>query len=310
LTLKIIPILLSTLLLSSCWSSDLEDAQELGFSSIEEMTVITSQGYETKKLYDERYLKYGFDSIELMNAFQSNGYESMSDYEIVKSRTPKWFINNCKGSDHYINDCFGKRIIWYGIVSNIGSNAANIDVRGDKGAKIDTSNPFSLRIDSKSLKHHGVKKGQLIEFHGRIDEENFVTPDIESVTFVRFESEEDQKIRDKRVADKIARKNKKEKQYFEKNKYNAKWLMNKYGISAGMTCSRKIPKLAKYDHKWTDEMFEAKFSHYKSDISSPGVLTVLGDKIKFQNGFGAWMKMEYWCKYDTQNRVVIDYGLQ
>ncbi len=85
--------------------------------------------------------------------------------------------------------------------------------------------------------------------------------------------------------------------------------MSKYEISAGLLCSREIPKLSKYDHKWTDGWYETKFSHYKNEVSTPGVLTVIGDKIKFQNGFGAWMKMQYWCKYDTQNKIVIDYGL-
>ncbi len=308
--MKYLIIIALSVLLSSCWTSDLEDAQELGFSSVEEMTNITSQGYETKKAYDERYKKYGFDSIELMEVFQSNGYETMSEYERVKNRTPEWFINNCKNSNRYMDDCFGKRIIWYGIVSSVGSSVANIDVRGDQGVKPKTSNPFAfLRIDSKSLIDYGVKEGQLIEFHGRIDQENFVTPDIEGITFVRFESEEAQKLRNKMITDKIAKEKKKEKKGFEKNKYNAKWLMDKYEISAGTTCSREIPKLAKYDHKWTDGMFETKFAYYKKDVSSPGVLTVLGDKIKFQNGFGAWKKMEYWCDYDTIRKTVVGYGL-
>jgi len=144
----------------------------------------------------------------------------MSDYKTVKSRTPEWFINNCKGSSDYMNNCFGKRIIWYGMVNSVGSSTVSISVRGDKGDKLKTSNPFSLRIDSKSLKHHGVKKGQLIEFHGRIDQENFVTPDVESITFVRFESEEAQKLRNKRRADKADKAERKEKRHKKNINYS------------------------------------------------------------------------------------------
>jgi len=302
-------ILLSTVLLSSCWSPDIEDAQELGFSSVEEMTRVTSQGYKTKKEYDERYKKYGFESVEMMKVFQSNGYETMFDYEMVKGRTPEWFVKNCEGESDYMTACFGKRIIWYGMVNSVGPNSVSIYVRGDKGDKIKTSNPFSLTIDSRSLKHHGVKEGQLIEFHGKIDQENFITPDIENITFVRFESKEDQESRNQRKMNKIAKDKKVQRDDIEKNKYNATWLMNKYEISAGTKCSIKIPKLAKYDYEWTDGFLEVKFPYYKKQVSSQGVLTVLGNKIKFQNGFGAWMRMEYWCDYDTVNRVVVDYGV-
>ena len=209
-------ILLSTVLLSSCWSPDIEDAQELGFSSIEEMTRVTSQGYKTKKEYDERYKKYGFESVELMEAFQLNGYGTMSDYEMVKGRTPEWFVKNCKGESDYMTACFGKRIIWYGMVNSVGPNSATIDVRGDKGIKLKTSNSFALLIDSKSLKRHGVKKGQLIEFHGRIDQKNLVKPDIENISFVRFESKDAQILRNKKLAEKVAQKERREEDYKEK----------------------------------------------------------------------------------------------
>jgi hypothetical protein len=186
------------------------------------MTRVTSQGYKTKKEYDERYKKYGFESVELMKVFQSNGYETMLDYEMVKGRTPEWFINNCKNSSHYMNDCFGKKIIWYGIVNSVGPSAVSISVRGDKGDKLKTSDPFSLRIDSKSLKHHGVKKGQLIEFHGRIDQENFVIPDIENISLVRFEPDEAQKLREKRRVNQIVKEKRKKKRFNKKIDYNLK----------------------------------------------------------------------------------------
>ncbi len=58
--MKYLIIIALSVLLSSCWTSDLEDAKELGFSSVEEMNYAISQGYKTKKEYSKRYLKYGF----------------------------------------------------------------------------------------------------------------------------------------------------------------------------------------------------------------------------------------------------------
>ena len=37
-----------------------------------------------------------------------------------------------------------------------------------------------------------------------------------------------------------------------------------------------------------------------------GILTYIGDKIRFQNGFGAWQDMIYECDYDPSTKSAMD----
>lgn len=77
-------------------------------------------------------------------------------------------------------------------------------------------------------------------------------------------------------------------------------------VGAGVYCAEYVEKLAKYSHEWTDGMLELKFSHYRWKDIDKGVITHVGDKIKFQNGFGAWENYIYECDYDPINKTVLD----
>nr|VFK35242.1 MAG: protein of unknown function (DUF4875) [Candidatus Kentron sp. MB]VFK77195.1 MAG: protein of unknown function (DUF4875) [Candidatus Kentron sp. MB] len=63
---------------------------------------------------------------------------------------------------------------------------------------------------------------------------------------------------------------------------------DKHNITASVYCDDYVEKLAKYSHEWTDGMLEPKFSHFRWKDKSKDYITYIGDKIKFQNGFGAW----------------------
>jgi len=84
----------------------------------------------------------------------------------------------------------------------------------------------------------------------------------------------------------------------------------KYSISAGVYCEDYVEKLAQYSHGWTDGMLEPKFSQYRWKNINKGVVTYIGDKIKFQNGFGAWKNYVYECDYDPINEVILDVRAQ
>lgn len=77
-------------------------------------------------------------------------------------------------------------------------------------------------------------------------------------------------------------------------------------FEATVACEDRIEKLGLYTHKWTDGWLEPKFSHFRWKSMNQGIVTYMGDKIQFQNGFGAWIPHRYWCDYDTQNKVVLD----
>lgn len=86
-----------------------------------------------------------------------------------------------------------------------------------------------------------------------------------------------------------------------------KCLAEKNSASATVYCGTYIEKLAKYDFKWTNEgWFEQKFSHFRWKDKENGVVTYIGDKANFQNGFGAWQAHIYECDFDTRNEKVLD----
>lgn len=62
------------------------------------------------------------------------------------------------------------------------------------------------------------------------------------------------------------------------------------------TCIELVEESATYSSRWTDGLFGRKF--YEYDHSDETDVTVwFGDRIQFQNGFGAWSNMRYACKY-------------
>jgi hypothetical protein len=75
---------------------------------------------------------------------------------------------------------------------------------------------------------------------------------------------------------------------------------------ASYPCQKAVEKLAKYSAKWTDSTFEFKFDHMRWADQSRGVITYIGDKIQFQNGFGAYQNSIYECTYDPGSKTVIN----
>ena len=79
-----------------------------------------------------------------------------------------------------------------------------------------------------------------------------------------------------------------------------------WGSEADVYCSDHIEDYARYSHEWTDGFGEKKFN--RVIIMPPDYLTVkfVGDKVRFQNGFGAWQRMRYTCVYDPLNNSVVE----
>ncbi|WP_121211630.1 zinc ribbon domain-containing protein [Pseudomonas aeruginosa] len=81
---------------------------------------------------------------------------------------------------------------------------------------------------------------------------------------------------------------------------------DKFNVSAGVYCKEPVARLAKYTARWTDGMLEPKFSHFRWLDKSQGTITYIGDKIEFQNGFGAFQKHIYECDFDPARTQVLD----
>lgn len=76
--------------------------------------------------------------------------------------------------------------------------------------------------------------------------------------------------------------------------------------AASVYCKDDIERLAKYSVKWTDGSFETKMSRFRWSDQSKGIVTYLGDKAQFQNGFGAYQNVIYECDFDPASKAVLD----
>ncbi len=76
-------------------------------------------------------------------------------------------------------------------------------------------------------------------------------------------------------------------------------------VSKGVYCEDHIERLAQYSHQWTDGFLEPKFSRFRWKDQSAGTLTLIGDKIQFQNGLGAWQNHTYQCDIDPETDTVL-----
>ena len=74
---------------------------------------------------------------------------------------------------------------------------------------------------------------------------------------------------------------------------------------AALRCVREVERFAQYQAEWTDGTLQTKF--YMFRWQEPGsVITMLGDRVRFQNGFGAWQNMVYECDMDVRSKAVLD----
>ncbi|MBF0252153.1 MAG: hypothetical protein HQL35_16195 [Alphaproteobacteria bacterium] len=73
--------------------------------------------------------------------------------------------------------------------------------------------------------------------------------------------------------------------------------------AASVLCKDAVEKAATYRSEWTDGLFEPKLSLYKRG-SEDGQVVYFGDKVRFQNGFGAMANMVYACTFDPDRGVV------
>jgi hypothetical protein len=80
---------------------------------------------------------------------------------------------------------------------------------------------------------------------------------------------------------------------------------DKYAIWAGYECPVEIEKLATYRANWLDGWLEGKFTHYRWLSEESGTVTMIGDSLEFENGFGAGTNMIYECDIDPDAKTVL-----
>jgi hypothetical protein len=87
---------------------------------------------------------------------------------------------------------------------------------------------------------------------------------------------------------------------------NLQCLGDKKSIEAKFKCVPYVERLAKNNYEWVDKWYESKFSRFRWKDQKNLVITYIGDKIKYQNGFGAWVLSIYECDYNVSTQTVID----
>lgn len=72
-----------------------------------------------------------------------------------------------------------------------------------------------------------------------------------------------------------------------------------------LACKPAIQKLAKYDFEWTDGLATPAFAKLAWGDRKRGEIIYIGDEIKFQNGFGNFLKHKYACKFDPVSKAAM-----
>ena len=80
---------------------------------------------------------------------------------------------------------------------------------------------------------------------------------------------------------------------------------DRHAIAASVRCDDQIERLAQYSAEWTDGILEPKFSHFRWSPLGTGIVVYIGDKVRFQNGFGAWQNMIYECTYNPETEQAL-----
>ena len=84
---------------------------------------------------------------------------------------------------------------------------------------------------------------------------------------------------------------------------------NKFLPTANAKCPRHIERLLKYDYEWTDGWDRLKFNR-AMDLGG-GLVMYFGDKLRAQNGFGAWQNnVGYACSIDVNTKEVFDVSIR
>ena len=84
---------------------------------------------------------------------------------------------------------------------------------------------------------------------------------------------------------------------------------NKFLTTANARCPRHIERLLKYDYEWTDGFAKLKFDR-AIDLGD-GLVLYFGDKLRAQNGFGAWQNnVGYACSIDVNTKEVFEVSIR
>ena len=267
-------------------------AKSSGFLDSTEAQKFNSQGFNS---FDEVVKQRGFATVKETREAMKIGFTSKSEYSRALEITPEKYTKECKAD---FSACKGRKVIWYvredsdsdatgrrlKVVDSCEDQKSWLTVDGNMGSKF-IENRCS-RIVAKLLK------------------DNWLYDDIFILDTLESETETEAKNRVTAMAqlkllEMVAKKAKLDAE-LELHKTDARWMASNYRARISLICAPEVEKLAKYDFEWIGGWTAPKFPNYVGKVKKPYVLTIAGDAIKFQNGFGAYKKTKYYCDYNLK----------
>jgi hypothetical protein len=80
----------------------------------------------------------------------------------------------------------------------------------------------------------------------------------------------------------------------------------KHWSNAITRCMQRVEMLAKYEVEWDTGFSTTNFVPVAWAPDAKAVVVYVGDNVKFQNGFGAFLRHNYRCSFDTTRGIVVD----
>ena len=141
------------------------------------------------------------------------------------------------------------------------------------------------------IKDYEVAKSRGFETKSAMDAYETDKKGKEREARLQKQAKDKEKYKQKRVADE------------ENCKKNTACWADKKWLAATFACDDLIEKKSNFAFEWTVGLLGVKFVSHKARAN--GVITYVGDKIKFQNNFGAWQNYIYECDFATEKETVL-----
>lgn len=96
--------------------------------------------------------------------------------------------------------------------------------------------------------------------------------------------------------------------------FDAKLLDDKYSDDAQAACSAGaddyLQSKSRYAYSWdpsSEGFFGVRFDQFATEVAGAGILTLISNRAKLQNEFGAYQRIELRCDFDTETGKVLAY---
>lgn len=212
-----------------------------------------------------------------------------------------------QGGAFYAERCLNKSVELTGIVGNYSSDGVLLTLR----KTCESERLFNADVKNLRSDFFAANEDKCVRMRVKIGQANFMTPDVlvDSIIWIESDADKSERIAEKERREIEARTRQEEerrqaaqakREQLELNKNNPEWLYENYFSASQVACRQAVENIAKWDFEWTERWYEEKFTSYLVRTKAPYVVTILGDSIKMQNGFGAWQRVSYACDYNAK----------